>query len=210
MQRDLVDAHVYARDGEVGTVWRVAMEPESRHVTHLVVHTGVLFGRNLVVPIENVARMEQHAVHLDLNKAEVEQLPDYQETDFLPPEDGWDYPVGYPPAGVIWPMPMSWVGASTYPLMSNAVVKENLPDEDVTLSAGADVECADGHCGRIEHVLVDDATSDVVGFVIKQGFFFTRDIEAPVSWVDHIDRDGRVHLKLSKRQVQELADRHDT
>lgn len=207
MQVNLVDAAVHTRDGEAGRVWRVAMVPESRKVTHIVVHKGLLLGRNVVVPMEAVDRMETGHVYLNLTNDQLRDLPDFQETEFLAPEEGWEYPLGYPPGGVIWPLSMPIAGASPYPYLSNAIVRENIPDEDVTLAAGTDVECSDGHCGRIERVLVDDQTKEMTGFVIKRGFFFTRDVEAPLSWIDHVDQNA-VHLKLTKRQVEELTGHH--
>jgi uncharacterized protein YrrD len=204
MQVNLVEAAVHTRDGEAGRVWRVAVEPKSRKVTHLVIHKGLLLGRNVVVPIEAVVRMQDGHVHLDLSNDELECLPDFQETDFLAPEEGWEYPLGYPPGGVIWPLSMPIAGASPYPYMSNAVIKENIPEDDVSLAAGTDVECVDGHCGRIERVLVDDQTKEMTGFVIKRGFFFTRDVEAPLDWIDHVENHA-VYLKLTKKQVAELT-----
>lgn len=209
MQVNLIDAHVHIREGagerEAGRVWRVAMEPASRQVTHLVVHQGFLLGRNVVVPIAHVTHMAEGHVYLDMSEDALRRCPDFQETDFLDPEENWDYPVGYPPGGVVWPMAMGYAGASGYPLMTNAVVKENIPDEDVTLASGTHVECVDGHCGKVERVLVDDTTNQMTGFVIKKGFFFTRDVKAPMSWIDHVDHDA-VHLKLTKRQVEEMAE----
>jgi sporulation protein YlmC with PRC-barrel domain len=203
MQHNLVNTTVQAQDGEVGKVQRVAMDPNTHRVTHLIIHQGFL-SRYVVVPIEKVLKFEPEHLILALTKEELAGCPDFHETDFLAPQEGWDYPVGFPPGGVVWPMPMSWVGASTYPMLSNAVIKENIPDSDVTLATGTAVECSDGHCGHIERVLVDDETHQMTGFVIKKGFLFTRDIQAPMSWIDHVGADG-VHLKLTKKQVSEMA-----
>lgn len=202
MEHNLIGALVHTRDDQdAGKVWRVAMDPNLKKVTHLVVHKGFLLGRNVVVPIADVRRVEDGHLYLDLTAAQFKHLPDFQETDFLPPEEGWEYPLAYPPGGVIWPMSMSWAGASTYPILSNAVVKENIPDQDVTIDTGTNVECSDGHCGKVDRLLVDDDTQEVVGFVIRKGLLFTRDIQASMDWVDHVDADG-VHLKLCKDEVE--------
>lgn len=204
MEHNLIDAAVHTQDArDAGRVWRVAMDPNVKKVTHLVVHKGFLLGRNVVVPIAHVARVEYDHVYLDLNTEQLQALPDYEETEFLPPEENWDYPMGYPPGGVIWPMSMSWAGASTYPMLSNAVIKHNIPEQDVTIDHGTHVECLDGHCGKVDRVLVDDVTNEMKGFVIRRGFLFTHDVEASADWVDHVDESG-IHLKLTR---QELADR---
>jgi sporulation protein YlmC with PRC-barrel domain len=203
MEHNMIGATVLTRDGhETGKVSRVAMDPTSRKVTHLIVHQGRMMGRYVVVPMTTITQVEEGHIHIDVAEGDMHRLPDFRETDFLPPEEGWEYPLAYPPGGVIWPMSMSWAGASTYPILSNAIVKENIPDEDVTIDAGTSVECVDGHCGRIDRVIVDDDSQAVVGFVIRKGFLFTQDIHATMDWVDHIDASG-VHLKLRKDEVAE-------
>ncbi|HEY9721767.1 MAG TPA: PRC-barrel domain-containing protein [Oscillatoriaceae cyanobacterium] len=203
MQVNLIGVPVHTRDGQnAGKVWRVAVDPQSRRVTHVIIHQGALLGRNLVVPIEDATRVDASGITLELTLDGLARCPNYQETDFLPPEEGWEYPVGYPQSGIVWPLAMAWSGASTYPLMSNAVVKENIPPEDVTIAAGTSVECADGHCGRVERVVLDDQSHEIVGFVIRKGLIFTRDIQAPIDWVDHVD-DAGVHLKLSRQEVEQ-------
>lgn len=208
MEHNLIGANVHTRDHQdAGSVWRVAMDPNINRVTHLVVHKGRLMGRNVVVPIANIVKVDEGHVHLDLDTARFTALPDYQETDFMPPEEGWEYPLAYPPGGVVWPMSLTWAGASTYPILSNAVIKENLPEQDVTIDHDTHVECVDGHCGKVDRVLVDDDTHELKGFVIRKGLLFTHDIMAPMDWVDHVDDKG-VHLKLTKAQVEERGRRH--
>lgn len=207
MEHNLIDAAVHARDAQdAGRVWRVAIDPTINKVTHLVVHKGFLLGRNVVVPIADVQRVEDGHVYLDLTTEQLKGLPDFEETDFLPPEEGWDYPLAYPPGGVIWPMSMSWAGASTYPVLSNAVVKHNIPEQDVTIDHGTHVECVDGHAGKVDRVMVDDVTNEMTGFVIRQGFLFTHDVHASVDWVDHVDDSG-IHLKLTRKELEERARR---
>lgn len=203
MQINLIGVAVRTRDGaNAGKVWRVAVDPASRRVTHLIIHQGALLGRNLVVPIDDVTQVEPADIVLSLDLEALARCPNYQETDFLPPETGWEYPVGYPQGGIVWPVAMAWAGASTYPLLSNAVVKENIPPEDVTIAAGTNVECADGHCGRVERVVLDPESHAITGFVVRKGLFFTRDIQAPIDWVDHVD-DAGVHLKLTRHEVEQ-------
>ncbi|MNS30875.1 PRC-barrel domain protein [compost metagenome] len=205
MNHNLIGANVHTRDDrDAGRVWRVAFDPNAGKVTHIIIHKGFLTGRNVVVPMANVDHVEDDHIHLNIGTSELHALPDFQETDFLPPEEGWEYPLAYPPGGVVWPMSLTWAGASTYPVLSNAVVKENIPEQDVTIDAGTHVECVDGHCGRIDRVIVNDDTQDVVGFVIRKGMIFTRDIEATMDWVDHVDDRG-VHLKLTKAEVDQRS-----
>lgn len=204
MQFNLIDAAVHTRDGEAGRVWKVAMDPRDRKVTHLIVHKGVLFGRNVVVPIAHVTKMGKGEVWLDTSNDELKAYPDYEETAFTEPSEGWDYPLAFPMGGIIWPLQPGWAGVNPMLLPGTHVV-ENIPEDDVALESGTAVECTDGHCGRIDRVIVDDHSNEMTGFVIRRGFMFARDVKAPMSWIARVEKDA-VHLKLSKRQVEEMAE----
>lgn len=208
----VLSAPVVTRDGtEVGTVARVAMEPETHAVTHLIVQEHGLLGERRVVAIEDVAQLDtpEGAVRLALDASGFGGTPPYQESDFLPPNPDWEGPGGTWPIGVVWPAPLAWTAASTYPLLSNQIVKTNLPEEDVTIKPGTAVECVDGHCGRVADLRIDERTHALTGFVLRRGLLFTRDLEAPLSWIDHVT-DHAVHLKLSKAQVETFdAEAHD-
>lgn len=52
------------------------VDPESEHITHLVVREGHLWGqRDVTIPISKVDRMEGNAIYLKLDKESVEALP---------------------------------------------------------------------------------------------------------------------------------------
>jgi hypothetical protein len=208
MEINLIDAVVHTLGGEGGRVKLVAMEPESRKVTHIIIHKGLLPSRDVVVPIEHATRMEPGHIYLDVTEDQLQAFPDYEEHMFTTPADGWDYPVTIPMGGVVWPLATGWMSTSPYPLMAPTGVKENIPPEDVAIESGTPVECTDGHCGHVERVVVDEDSHEVKGIVIRRGFFFARDVMAPMSWVDHLERD-HVYLKLSKRQVSEMAEYFD-
>lgn len=208
MELNLIDAVVHTRSGEGGRIKLVAMEPESRKVTHVVVHKGVLLGRDVVVPIERLTRMEPGHVYLDVTDQELEKFPDYEERQFMQPDEGWEYPVAFPLGGIVWPMATGWMATNPYPLLASMGIKENLPAEDVAIETGTPVECTDGHCGHVERVVVDEDSHEVTGLVIRRGFFFARDVVAPVSWIDHMEKD-HVFLKLTRKQVAEMAQYFD-
>lgn len=190
-------------ESDLGTVARVAVHPVTHEVTHLIVQGRGLLGERRVVPLEDVTRLDapEGTVRLSLDADGFAHCPPYQESDFLPPNPDWEGPGGTWPAGVVWPAPLAWTAASSYPVLSNQVVRTNIPEDDVTLKPGTAVECVDGHCGSVADVRVDARTHALTGFVLRRGLLFTRDLEAPLSWIDHVTENA-VHLKLSKAQVE--------
>ncbi|MFZ0543944.1 MAG: hypothetical protein WAM60_00805 [Candidatus Promineifilaceae bacterium] len=69
-------AHVKARDGEVGQVDEFLTNSDG-HITHLVMRTGHLWGtKDIAIPVSAVSHFGKRAVELDLNKKQIEELPE--------------------------------------------------------------------------------------------------------------------------------------
>jgi sporulation protein YlmC with PRC-barrel domain len=68
-------ASVHAKDGWIGAVQGLVIEPTDHHVTHLLLQEGHLWGRKQVaIPIGSAARVGDE-VRVDLTKDEVGALP---------------------------------------------------------------------------------------------------------------------------------------
>ncbi len=75
---------VHATDGTVGQVQGLVIDPGSRHVTHVLLQEGHLFGRkDVAIPISAVTQVDTNAVEqadnngvqLNLTKQQVQDLP---------------------------------------------------------------------------------------------------------------------------------------
>ena len=66
---------VHATDGGIGHVQGLVIDPRNRHVTHVLLQEGHLWGRKEVaIPISAVARVDD-GIRLSISKREVEDLP---------------------------------------------------------------------------------------------------------------------------------------
>src|SRR5579859_3030301 len=66
---------VHATDGEIGRIEGLVIEPDQRHVTHVLLQEGHLWGQKQVaIPISAVTRVGD-TVRLSLSKEEVRALP---------------------------------------------------------------------------------------------------------------------------------------
>ena len=69
-------AHVEATDGRVGRVDEFLVDPETGHITHLVMREGHLLDqKEVAIPLSEVDRMREETVYLILDKAGVHELP---------------------------------------------------------------------------------------------------------------------------------------
>lgn len=69
-------ARVQATDGQVGQVDEFLVDPDTGHITHLVLREGHLWGDKVVtLPISAIDYTEQENVYLKLDKQTIESLP---------------------------------------------------------------------------------------------------------------------------------------
>lgn len=67
--------HVHATDGDIGQVQGVVVDPGNRRVTYLLLQEGHLWGRKEVrIPRDAVARVDQDGFHLSISKQDVQDL----------------------------------------------------------------------------------------------------------------------------------------
>lgn len=194
-----IGADVVGADGKkLGKVAYVVVKPPEMQLTDIVVDTGLILGREVVVPVGVIRDVEGGKVQLSIGKDELEDYPDYIEVNYQVPPPNWVPPVDftYPPATVLLP--------PTATLPELETVRINAPPGTRGIRDGMDVYTSDGQkVGSVDAVDVDLATDEITGFVVKHGFIFTRDTRIPAKDVREI-RDGRVILRLSKDQIERV------
>jgi sporulation protein YlmC with PRC-barrel domain len=73
---------VHATDGTIGRVQGLVIDPRDRHLTHVLLDEGHLWGKKqVVIPVAAIANVDD-GVRLKLNKGEVRDLP---EVDVVSP-----------------------------------------------------------------------------------------------------------------------------
>lgn len=71
------DMTVHGADGsKIGSVKEVLADSLSGTLTHIVVHTGLIFGKDRSIPSDLIDNVSGDEVRLKVNKAEIDMLPD--------------------------------------------------------------------------------------------------------------------------------------
>lgn len=196
-------AAIKCEEAECGHLERVVIDPLHRQVTHLVIQTT---GGDLrVVPASVIAEAHHDWIHVRLTGEALSMAPRFSEVDFSLPSAEWSPPGDLGHADILWPSdhaPTLTEDVSPGPLR---VEHRNVPSGEAVVSAGDRVFCSDKECGRIADVVMDPDTDKALGFVVRRGFLFRRDVEIPLGWIDRVADDG-VHLKMTAQQVEELAE----
>ena len=68
--------HVHATDGHIGKVQGLVIDPDSHHVTHVLLQEGHAWGRKEVaIPIGAVSGVDADGIQLNITKQQVRDLP---------------------------------------------------------------------------------------------------------------------------------------
>ena len=68
--------HVHATDGHIGKVQGLVIDPDSHHVTHVLLQEGHAWGRKEVaIPIGAVTGVDADGIRLNITKQQVQDLP---------------------------------------------------------------------------------------------------------------------------------------
>jgi sporulation protein YlmC with PRC-barrel domain len=216
MRVDL-DAKVRARDGEdIGSVDRAIVDPRTNEVTHVVVRTGAMFGRDIMVPREDVERANQDGdtIQLDLSKDELERFPDFVPEQYGAPPPTWVAPAGYgfPSSGYAWPVAMDpMMGPVPMEIPAEYVDDDAEEPDQVSLSKGALVlDRNDDDIGVVDDVRFDAETGRLQGFVLRVGgalrtlFGGGDTVEVSRSQIESVG-ESIVKLRLAKEEVEAAA-----
>jgi sporulation protein YlmC with PRC-barrel domain len=213
MRLDL-DAKVRAQDGEdIGSVDRAVVDPRTNEVTHIVVRTGTIFGRDIMVPREDIERGSQDGdtIQLDLTKDELKQFPDFVLEQYDVPPPAWVAPAGYgfPSTGYAWPIAVDpMMGPTPMAVPDDHLDGEAEDLDQVTLTKGALV--LDRHSddiGVVDDVRFDAETGQVLGFVLRVGgalrtlFGGGDTVEVSRSQIERVG-ESVVYLRLAKEEVE--------
>ena len=216
MRVDL-DAKVRARDGEdIGNVDRAIVDPRTNEVTHIVVSTGAIFGRDIVVPREDVERANQDGdtIQLDLTKDELERFPDFMPERYGAPPPTWVAPAGsgFPDSSYAWPIAMDpMMGPVPMPIPEEYVDEDAEGPDEVTLTKGALVlDRHDDDIGVVDDLRFDAETGQLQGFVLRVGgalrtlFGGGDTVEVSRYQIETVG-ESVVKLRLAKEEVEAAA-----
>lgn len=192
-----IGAPIFAKDGQIGHVEHVIINPQTNEVTHFVVNTGGLSPRQVVVAVEAVVAYRNRGVHVALETDDVAELPDFMERDFLIPPDEWVPPAPYPAAAALWP-----VTAQNNPPIP-VQERENVPDPSIDIFKGMEVDCSDGTVGTVDEIVLDPATNRVQEIVIGSGWLFPKTTRLPVG-PDVLVTPSRIVLPCAKDELEEF------
>ncbi len=183
-----LNAAVHGLDGDpVGHLNRLIVSSGAQEVTHLVVHTGWLFGDDRVVAVDHVEQAAEDRITLFRTATDVSQLPLWTEVPTSAPDDH--------SAILLLPSSSEEIvgGLPTQP--------QQTAISAILLREGVKVMAADGiEVGDLETVATGSNATTITFLRIGRGLVTRERRLVPISWVSQIG-DDVVHLNVDESVV---------
>lgn len=193
-------ADVLGRDGKLGTVSRVMLSPHTRQIEGVVVKHGFLFTGERVVAPAQFSHVEGGAVIVDLDEAQFEQLPGYDErlAGAGATQEANERSVTTPDN-----LHLTSDGGQTITERATATRSVDRSLAPV-LTRGMEVVSADGEkVGEIGDFSVSADTGAATRITVKRGMIFKDETELPLEWIADV-RDQTVVLRVPKAELETL------
>lgn len=172
----IIGARVYCKNGKCGRLTKVAVEPQSGRVTHIIVEDGFLQRHARVFPISAVAQATTGDIYLALAEDDLGRYPQYEEEVVERPAPGHDGAKAGNGTnrGDIFTPPKPMVRRK---------IRQGISPELTVVERGTPITNLKGAVGRLDYLLVNPQDGQILGLVMQQ-----RTI--PTSVVQSIDEHG--------------------
>lgn len=166
-------------DKNAGRIDRVILDPGTQRVTHIVVQKGLLLSRDIVVPLGALAGSTDRGVQLGVSADELEEMPDFVESSYVPFSDqldetrapgvsAWDDSVKVEPKMVLIPSTSAFVTPEANVYLPMLVEEhKNIPDRSAEIGEGTSVFAAGDHIGEVTEVRFHPQNGDLTAIVVR-------------------------------------------
>ncbi|MDQ4129660.1 MAG: PRC-barrel domain-containing protein, partial [Actinomycetota bacterium] len=189
-------APVECLDGPAGTFVCGVIDPLAQRQTHVVVRDRAAGHQQWLVPLSKVRGATATAIRLGCPRAEVSRCEPFIEARFVRVAAEPTGAGGLPSADryVLWP----YAGRSTDAL---PVAAEGLPEAELPIQRGDEVEATDGPVGHVDEFVIDPTDRRVTHLVVPMGHLWGKqDALIPLSAIARI-HDNTVTLTLDRRAI---------
>jgi osmotically-inducible protein OsmY/sporulation protein YlmC with PRC-barrel domain len=196
-----IGARVLCEGEPCGKLARVVLDPHTERVTHLIVERGLLRKVDRVVPVSAVGRTTDQDIHLSIRRDELEEYPEYRETEFGRPTPGWEENKQYKTEHVRFQAGSMHQESPVAPRVWRQV-RDGIPSDAEVIERGAPVYNAAGVVGKVDHLLVDKASGEIAQLVVRRGII----PEYPIVPIEAVHKvmEGSVAILLTDEELEEL------
>jgi uncharacterized membrane protein len=185
-------ADVECADGHAGQSTSVIVDPKSLRVTHFVVKEKARPHTERLVPVDQVAETTADSIRLSCTVSEMAEIQPFVVTEYRQVE-------------IPRYQDVTTVGPQRYSeVMTTPVERELVPEGELAVREGVEVEATDGPVGRVDELLMDPETGQITHLVMREGHLWgQKEVLLPLSVIDRTEKET-VYLSLDKETVSTM------
>ncbi len=188
-------AQVECLDGIYGQSICVIINPATQFVTHVVVEDKDESDAQYLVPLEEINLSMPHLIQLRCTKYELQQMPRFVRIDY----ERRSVPHTLYPSGDYLIGPTMILENDLVPISH-----EQVPEGELAVHQGAQVEARDGHIGQLDEFLLDPTTEQIDYLVFRERHLWHHaELIVPASQIVQI-KDDTIFLKSDKRTIEQM------
>jgi len=203
-----IGADVIGSDGKLGQVHRVIVDARTDRVTDLIVKHGFIWGNERVMPLTHVSKVENGAIHVDLDEKHFAILDGFTDDRYRAPDMQYNGPPGFNNTDFLMDVMVAEGSAAglgqALPPMGFPGGQQLTPDDmsRPAVQPGTPVMDKDGEkIGEVHEFGMAADTGAPTHLTVRSGFLFHSDTTIPVELIAEISDDG-IMLNVTKDQVQ--------
>jgi sporulation protein YlmC with PRC-barrel domain len=220
---------IHARDGEIGTVDQFLFDDESWTIRYLVIETGKLLGRKVLIsPISIERKQKREGLTLSLTKEQIRNSPPIDadkpvsrqhETEYFNYYGypyywggpglwgGTSYPIGHPSTSrsLGYPDRTSGYAGTAATARTRTAKQEGDPHLRSTKEViGYYIEASDGNIGHVEDFLIDDENWAIRYVVVDTvNWWPGKKVVIAPQWIKDVSwTESRVYVDLSRERIK--------
>lgn len=198
-----IGAAVHCINGRAGRLIKIVIDPHTKRITDLIVEKGHLQKKDRVLPLSTVELTTKDDIYLKIDCTELANYPEYREVEFKAPAPGTYNPYGSDEV-LHWATAYGPVIIDDYHVPQiRQTVREGINTEDKVLERGMPIYSLDGMVAKIDHLLVNPETGDMLYIIARKGIF-PYQVIVPMTAVDEIGEKG-VYIRKTNEEIQEFA-----
>ncbi|HSD85781.1 MAG TPA: hypothetical protein VLG46_18095 [Anaerolineae bacterium] len=189
-----VKAQVECLDGMYGQEICLIINPATRFVTHVVVEDEHEPEIQYLVPLDELKLSTPHLIQLRCTTYELRQMPRFVHITY----EHRTLPAIYPPE-----IYLSGV-AAIMEEVAVPITHEQVPEGELAVHQGAQVEAKDGHLGQLDEFLLDPTTKQIDYLVFREHHLWHHEeLIVSASQIEQI-KDDKIYLKSDKQTIEQM------
>ncbi len=198
-----IGAPVFAKDGRIGVLRYVVLDPRTREISDLIVKLEGLSGERVISTryIERIG--EDGAIHLNITRHVAQKLRMFDHREFVTPEWADDTPYGRSEL-LVWNDTYGVVVKEMPTPLKRVHIDRGVDEDNILIGRGAHVYTSLGErVGSVDHVAVDPESRKLLYLVIRLPGIRRRRVVVAASQVKEWRHDS-VILTLDREALQSL------